>query len=116
MKLDLIVLYALAALFGFTGFIKISRNKQKLAKLLPWTKLFKPATIKFIGFSEFSAALGLAGPKIIGFGEKLTPYAGLGICIIMVLAGIFHSRRKEYSALIVNIILFIPAAYIAFNF
>jgi hypothetical protein len=108
------ILYLLAAIFALTGLLKISQNKQKLAKTLPWVREFKPATIKFIGFSEFSAALGFAGPSIIGFGDKLTPWAALGTSIIMILAGIYHSRRNEYGALFLNITLLFSSLMILF--
>jgi len=108
------ILYLLAAIFALTGIMKISQPKQKLAKTFPWARNFKPITIKFIGFSEFSAALGLAGPSIIGFGNKLTPWAALGTSIIMILAGIYHSRRKEYGALFLNITLLFSSLMILF--
>jgi LPXTG-motif cell wall-anchored protein len=52
---------------------------------------------------------------IIGFGHKLTPYAALGLSIIMVLAGIFHSRRKENAALIINFLLLAACLFVFFN-
>ena len=111
-----IILFGLAAIFATAGFLKLKIPKQKLHKSLPWTRDFKPATIKFIGFSEFSAALGLAGPKIIGFGYSLNSYAALGISLIMILAGIYHSRKKEYLALTINLIFFILCLLILFGF
>lgn len=110
----LFIQFLLAALFAIAGILKISQPKQKLSRTLPWTRDFKPATIKFIGFCEFSAALGLAGPTVLGFGYRLTPWAAIGISIIMALAGIYHSRRKEYSSLIVNALLLVSALVVAF--
>ena len=105
-------LLLLGSLFFIVGLVKISRPKQKLFKAFPWTRDFKPATIKFIGFLEFSASLGLVGPMIIGFGDRLTPYAALGICLIMALAGIYHSRKKEFGSLAINAIVLCLAFYI----
>lgn len=105
-------LLLLGSLFFIAGLVKISRPKQKLFKTFPWTRDFKPATIKFIGFLEFSASLGLVGPMVIGFGHYLTPYAALGICIIMALAGIYHSRKKEFGSLVINAMILFLSFYI----
>jgi len=105
-------LLLLGSFFFIVGLVKISKPKQKLFKAFPWTKDFRPATIKFIGFLEFSASLGLAGPMVIGFGHYLTSYAALGICIVMVLAGIYHSRRKEFGYLFINAMILFLSFYI----
>jgi hypothetical protein len=45
----------------------------------------------------------------------LTPLAGVGLALIMLLAGIFHFRRGEYQAIIVNLVLGLLAAFIAYG-
>lgn len=111
---QLFLLYFLAITFATLGFLKISQPKNKLAQMMQWVKYFKPATIKFIGFFEFCAALAFAGPTILGFGHKLTPYAALGISIIMALAAIFHSRRKENGMLTINLIFIALCMFVIF--
>ena len=113
-EIQIIVLFILAILFFTVGIAKISQNKIKLANSMPWTREFKPVTIKFIGFLEISASFGLVGPIIIGFGNPMTPYAALGLSLIMVLAGIYHSHRKQYYSLFLNLVLLLLCLYIVF--
>ena len=82
---------------------------------MPWIKDFKPATITFIAFLEISASIGLVGPSFIGYAYIITNYAAIGICILMVLAGIYQSRKYAYKALVLNIALFLLSMVVAFN-
>lgn len=52
----------------------------------------------FIGISELAGALGLILPPATHIAPVLTPLAALGLAIIMILAIIFHMRRKEPAA------------------
>ncbi len=115
MNIYQIVLYTLAVIFGIAGFIKLKFSKKKLAKSMPWTREFKPATIQFIGLFELLGALGLIIPTIIRTGYGLVTYAALGLGLIMILAGIYHSRRKEWASLIINFILLLLCLSISFN-
>ena len=45
----------------------------------------------------------------------LTPLAGVGLAVIMLLALIFHFRRSEYQGMVVNLVLGLLAAFIAYG-
>ena len=49
----------------------------------------------FIGICEVAGGLGLILPMATGVAASLTTLAALGLGIIMVLATIYHLRRKE---------------------
>jgi uncharacterized membrane protein len=110
-----VIIYMLAATFAVVGMMKLKLDKKNLSRRLPWVLEFKPATIKFLGFIEIFGAICLAGPGLIGTAYQIIPYAAVGLCVLMILAGLYHSRKKEYTSLFINAILFALLAYVAFN-
>ncbi|MBW8796126.1 MAG: DoxX family protein [Streptomyces sp.] len=60
---------------------------------------------RLIGGVELAAALGLILPATTGIALALTPLAAVGLAVVMVLAGAFHVRRGEYSAIGLNVVL-----------
>ena len=112
---SLVILYILAIIFGITGFVKLKVKLKTLANMLPWTREFKPATVRFIGFTELLGAILLVGPGIFKSAHYLTSYSAIGLSLIMILAGIYHSRKKQFLALSINIILLAGTLSIAFG-
>ncbi|RFU62067.1 DoxX family protein [Peribacillus glennii] len=72
---------------------------------MPWVQDSSKGLITFIGVPEFLRAIGLILPSLTGGLPWLTPLSGAGISLIMILAVIFHARRKENLAIIFNLIL-----------
>ncbi|WP_327110511.1 DoxX family protein [Nocardia sp. NBC_01730] len=105
----------LAAMFAIAGVMKATQPKDKLAEKLPWVTDFSPATVRFIGFVEFAAALGLILPAVTGIAPVLTPLAATGLVITMILAAIIHASRKEPSAIAFNAVLLVLAAVVAWG-
>ncbi len=110
-----IVQAVLAAMFAMAGVMKSTQPKARLAEKLPWVADFSPATVRFIGIVEFAAALGLILPAATGTAPVLTPLAATGLAVIMLLAAITHARRKEPSAIVLNTVLLILAALVAWG-
>jgi uncharacterized membrane protein YphA (DoxX/SURF4 family) len=110
-----IVQAVLAAMFAMAGVMKLTQPKDKLADRLPWTADFSQGTIRFIGFVEFAAALGLILPAVAGIAPVLTPLAASGLVMVMLLAAITHVRRKEPGAIAINAVLLILAALVAWG-
>ena len=110
-----IVQAVLAAVFAMAGVMKSTQPKARLAEKLPWVADFSPATVRFIGIVEFAAALGLILPAATGTAPVLTPLAATGLAVIMLLAAITHARRKEPSAIVLNTVLLILAALVAWG-
>jgi uncharacterized membrane protein YphA (DoxX/SURF4 family) len=110
------VLQALLAVgFALAGVLKTTRSKEQLAPMMPWVGDFSANTVKFIGAVEFLAALGLILPAATGIAPVLTPLAATGIAIIMVGAIVVHARRREAQGVVINIVLLVIAALIAWG-
>jgi hypothetical protein len=103
----------LAAVFLFAGVMKATRPKSQLQSQMPWVEDFSPGVVKFIGTVEILAAIGLVLPAALDIAPILTPIAATGLCVQMVLAAETHVRRKEPQAIVVNAVLLVIAAVIA---
>jgi uncharacterized membrane protein YphA (DoxX/SURF4 family) len=69
----------------------------------------------FIGVAEVLAAVGLILPTLTGILRWLTPLAAMGLIVVMLGAIGFHTRRGEFRNLILNLILFLVAAFVVFE-
>ncbi len=105
----------LAVLFILAGLTKALQPIEALTTSLPWVTNTPEMLVRFIGFSELLGGLGLLIPSIFRFKPYLTVWAASGLAIIMILAGIFHASRGEFSAIIVNIIMMIIFLFIAWG-
>jgi uncharacterized membrane protein len=105
----------LAAAFLAAGVMKATQPKEKLAPNLPWVNDFPVAAVKLIGVSQIAAALGLVLPALTGIAVVLTPLAAVGLGLIMVLAAVYHIRKGEYSSIVVNAVILLIAAVIAWG-
>lgn len=111
-----IALWALQIILGLmflmVGFGKAFQYEKTKAKM-PWVSDVSKGLVSLIGIAELLGGLGVILPAATGIMPVLTPIAGFGLALIMVLAAIFHLSRKEYQGIIMNIILLIVALFIA---
>ncbi|HEX2533005.1 MAG TPA: DoxX family protein [Chitinophagaceae bacterium] len=105
----------LAAMFLMAGFMKLSQPIEQLSQMLPWAAQVPESLVRFIGLAELLGAVGLILPALLRIKPQLTAWAAIGIAIIMVLATFFHISRGETSAIGMNIIMAILAAFIAWG-
>ena len=105
----------LALLFAGAGSAKVLTPLGELAQSLPYTADLPGWLVRFIGVSEVAGALGLILPALTRRLPGLTPLAGLGLCIVMVLATGFHLMRAEYSAMPMTIVIGAVAAFVAWG-
>lgn len=110
-----IVQILLAILFAGAGVVKLTRPMDKLEASLPWTADFSAGTVRLIGAVEALGALGLVLPAVTGIATVLTPLAATGLALVMVLAAITHVRRGEPQAIVVNVVLLLLAAFVAWG-
>jgi uncharacterized membrane protein YphA (DoxX/SURF4 family) len=69
--------------------------------------------ITFIGMAEIAGSLGIVLPMATNIAPWLSPWAAIGLAIIMLLAIGFHVRRHESAA--VPVILFLLAGFVVFG-
>jgi hypothetical protein len=119
-----VLLWTLQVLWGvffcFTGFGKVLCydpavwNRQ--LHQVGWFSAVPQGLFVFIGACEGLGGIGLMLPSMTGVKPKLTPFAGIGLTLIMILAAIFHIVRGEYSFFLsVNLVLGGVAAFIAYG-
>ncbi|MEF2246042.1 MULTISPECIES: DoxX family protein [unclassified Paenibacillus] len=111
-----IALWVIQIILGFM-FIMAGSSKafqyEKTKAKMPWVKEYGRGLVTFIGVSELLGGLGLIIPFATGIAPVLTPIAAIGLGIIMLLAAIFHAKRKENQAIGMNIIILALAIVIA---
>lgn len=113
-----ITLWVIQIILGLAFFIIGSMKAFQYEKFKvnqPWAKDSSKGLIIFIGVAEIVGGIGVIIPQATGILTVLTPLAAVGIAIIMLLAGIFHIKRKEYSALWLNLILLLLALFIIYG-
>lgn len=110
-----VVQAVLAAMFGMSGWGKLSWSREKLAKQYPWSTDFSLGTVRFIGVMDLLGAAGLIAPAASGIATVLTPLAATGFAVLMLLAMATHLRRHEPKALYVNVPLLALAVLVAWG-
>lgn len=110
-----IVQVILAAAFGTAGIMKTTSPIADLAAQLVWPGDIPVALVRFIGASEFLAAIGLLLPSILRIKPMLTVWAAYGIIAVMFLALAFHITRGELQALPINLTFALLAAFVAWG-
>jgi uncharacterized membrane protein YphA (DoxX/SURF4 family) len=105
--------------FSLNGFGKILCYKPALwnqaLQEVPWFSAVPQDLFIFIGVCEFLGGIGLILPAMTGVKPKLTPFAALGLMLVMILAAVFHIERGEYNFAPINLVLGGVAASIAYG-
>ncbi len=116
MNIALWIVQALLALaFGMAGIMKLTQPKEKLVGQMAWVEDFTPTIVKLIGTLELLGAIGLILPLLTGILPWLTPLAAVGLVLTMLGAMATHVRRREYQMLVVNLVLLLLAAFVAYG-
>jgi uncharacterized membrane protein YphA (DoxX/SURF4 family) len=107
------------AFFSLNGFGKVCCYNQALwnqtLRDVPWLSRVPEDLFVFIGVCEFLGGIGLILPAITGVKPRLTPFAAIGLMLVMTLAAGFHIARGEYNYVPINLVLGGVAAFIAYG-
>jgi hypothetical protein len=121
MNIALWTVQVLSGIFwSVTGFGKVlcfnpAVWNQTLPRV-PWFSAVPQALFVFIGLCELLGGVGLILPAMTGVKPKLTPFAAIGLTLVMILAAGFHIMRGEYSSFLpVNLLLVGVSAFIAYG-
>jgi uncharacterized membrane protein YphA (DoxX/SURF4 family) len=105
--------------FSLNGFGKICCYNTALwnqaLQEVAWFSAVPQDLFVFIGICEFLGGIGLILPAMTRVKPKLTPFAGVGLALVMMLAAVFHIARGEYTFVPVNLVLGGVAAFIAYG-
>lgn len=105
----------LGALFLAVGTMKLTQPIAVLVDSFGWPGAVPVALVRFIGIAEFLGALGLILPAGTRVKPMLTPLAGAGLTLAMLLAAGFHISRGEFGALPMPLVLGGLAAFVAWG-
>jgi len=106
----------LAVAFLGAGLMKLGQPKKRLADSgMGWVEDFSPGMVKTIGALEVLAAIGLILPAALDIAPILVPIAATGLVGLMLGAAITHARRREPQLIVVNAVLLILAAAVAWG-
>ena len=101
----------LAALFLFTGGIKLVLPLGELTRQFPLPGLF----VRVIGVAEVLGALGLILPGALRIRPVLTPLAALGLGVVMIGATVFTLIVGGGVLTVVPISVGLLAAFVAYG-
>ncbi len=122
MDIALLIAQALwGVFFCFTGFGKIMCYRQEvwnhtLHQPVAWFSAVPQGLFVFIGACEFLGGAGLILPAMTRVKPKLTPFAAIGLTLVMILAAAFHIVRAELSFFLpINLVLGAGTLFIAYG-
>lgn len=95
--------------------MKATRPIEQLKPIMAWIDAVPVGVVCVNGIAELLAGIGLPVPALTGIQPWLTPAAAADLVLIQLLAMGFHSRRHEYPALPVNIVLTAVLAFVAYG-
>ncbi len=111
-----IVQILLAFLFLLTAGMKLLLSKEQLLERgLHAIEGFSPITIRILGLLELLGAVGLILPALTGILPWLTPLAAVGLALMMVGAFFANLKVHEYRPLVLNIVVFVMAVFVAYG-
>ena len=105
----------LGAMFLAAGAMKATQPIAVLVDTLGWPAAVPAALVRVIGVAELLGALGLILPAATRVKPMLTPLAGVGLAMVMLLATIFHISHGELGALPIPLVLGGLAAFVAWG-
>ncbi len=98
---------------GYThGF---NSEKARSQQGMQWMSAVPKGLLTFIGMAEILGGIGLIAPAATGILPWLTPLAAAALALMMLLAMGFHAMRREYPSIVINLVLFAVAAFVAYG-
>ena len=111
-----IVAGVLAVVFLASGLMKLGQPKKKIVDSgMGWAEDFSDGAVKGIGALEVLGAIALILPAALDIVPVLVPIAATGLALLMLGAAITHGRRKEPQMIVVNVVLLVLAAVVAWG-
>lgn len=90
-------------------------NYAQASQRMDWMSAVGRDRMRIIGTLEVLGGIGVILPAVTGIVPLLTPLAALCLALLMLAAIVFHLQRREYPAVIVNLVLGLLAAFVAYG-
>jgi uncharacterized membrane protein YphA (DoxX/SURF4 family) len=103
----------LAAMFLFSGGMKVTQPEEKLREQMSWIEHYPENSVRLVGAAEVLAAIGLILPAVTKIAPVLTPLAATGLVITMLGATATHLKLKEFKVVPMTIVLTLLALFVA---
>jgi uncharacterized membrane protein YphA (DoxX/SURF4 family) len=115
-NLALWVVQVLLSLFSLAaGWNHSLRPLSDTIQSSPWAADLPVALVRFIGYAELAAGIGLVLPAATRTIPGLTPLAAIGLAIIMGLAIPFHIMRGEANVIAMHIVVVALCVFVAWG-
>ena len=101
----------LAAVFLFTGGMKLVLPLEKMTGPVPLPGLF----IRFLGVAEILGAIGLILPGLLRIRPGLTPLAAAGLVIIMIGATVITLVGGDVVPALIPLVVGLLSAFVAYG-
>jgi uncharacterized membrane protein len=82
---------------------------------MSWMYDLSPMLHYISGTAEILGGLGLILPSLTRIKPVLTPLAGLGLTVVMILAVFYHLQRGETANIGFNVVLALLSAFVAYG-
>ena len=105
----------LALVFLASGLTKLAKPKDALTDKLPTLAAYRPLTVKLVGLAEVLGAIGVVVPLATGVAPGLTPWAALGLAVVMVAAAVAHAEQRDYKPLALHAVLLAMAVVVVYG-
>jgi uncharacterized membrane protein len=108
-----IVAAALAALYLYSGVLKLTRSREQLMPMMKWVEDTPMRLVRVIGALEVLGAAGLILPPLTGIAPWLAVAAAVGLVLLQIAATTLHLRRGEAGQIGFNLGLLVLAGLAA---
>ena len=109
-----IVQVLLAVIFVGSGTAKSTMRRQRLLDTgQTGIAVYPMRVVRFTAWCELLGAAGLILPWATGTARILTPFAAVGLCLVMIGAGAAHTKLREYRTVAANAVIFALALTVA---
>lgn len=118
-----IIQILVGVMFIILGGLKLAVPREKLLasgaqsgrQNMAWVEDFTPNRLRLIGLLELLGGTGLILPSWTGIMPVLTPFAAVGLTIVMIGAIVVHVRRNEATLAFGPATLALLALFISFG-
>jgi hypothetical protein len=116
MGIALWILQVLLALpFAAVGIRKLRLSPAARAQSARALSTLPLPFVRFIGFAELLAAIGLILPAATRIAPILTPAAAAGVVLLMTSASVFNAAHSKYAHMGLTVLLLLLAAAVVYG-